>query len=148
MRGLLEVLALFACGLGLSLNNGWAFLAGLCSRRAAFVRTPKRGVRRRARYVARRVPWVEAGELALAIYLGVGLAHAGWSAAGVPLLGLAWAGFFGLVLASVQGWWRAPPANASDASNEPLAPIATPLALAEPHSQRLRGSGAEPSLNR
>ena len=149
VRGLLDVLALFACGLGLSLNNGWAFLAGLGSQRAAFVRTPKRGVRRRARYVARRVPWVEVGELALAIYLGVGLARAGWgSAAGVPLVALACAGFCGLVVGSVQGWLRAPSVSPSSVSAEPLASIATPLVAAEPPSQRAHAPGAEPSLNR
>ncbi|MCA8924815.1 MAG: glycosyltransferase family 2 protein [Planctomycetes bacterium] len=119
LGGSLTVVALFACGLGLSLNNGWAFLAGLGSRRAAFVRTPKRGGRRGERYRASRVRWVEVGELLVAAYLAVGVAHAGAGSLATPLLALACAGFGALAWATLAGRRQAWLARSPEAAPAP-----------------------------
>ncbi|MEZ6185589.1 MAG: glycosyltransferase [Planctomycetota bacterium] len=130
LGGILTALALFACGLGLSLSNACAFCAGLSRRRASFRRTPKQGTRGGARYRPRALPALELGEALLALYLVggvVGGLQRGFS--GAPLLLLACGGAAGLAVASARSWIARPappPARARSA----------PCPLAESVEQR------------
>lgn len=107
-RARLEALALlpalFAYGLGLSLSNGLAYLAGLLRpAEATFVRTPKRGDAAARRYGA-VVAWGRAAaEVALGAYAvaGAALAVHGDRAAALPFLLLACAGFLVVGLGSL-----------------------------------------------
>ncbi len=83
LRGILEAVLLlplvFALGLGLSLSNARAFLAGLLRRSSPFVRTPKRGTLAKSPYLA-SAPLGEALlELLLTLYLSWGGALAIYS---------------------------------------------------------------------
>ncbi|MCO5167696.1 MAG: glycosyltransferase [Planctomycetes bacterium] len=99
-RARLEALALvpllFAVGLGLSLSNALAYLAGLLRRSdVPFVRTPKRGGAAARRYRAASA-WRRATlELALALWAAVGVVAALHTQrlAALPFLALAAAGF-------------------------------------------------------
>ncbi len=65
-----------ALGIGISLNNTRAALAGLAVRREAeFVRTPKQGAARES-YRPRGGPWSTATEIALALYVAVAVGYA------------------------------------------------------------------------
>ncbi|MGE0706906.1 MAG: glycosyltransferase family 2 protein [Planctomycetota bacterium] len=104
-RGALEALALtpalFACGLGLSLSNGLAFLRGLGGGPTAFERTPKQGARA-GRYRARPHLACGAAELLLGLYA---LGGGAWGlAAGrtlaLPFLTLVALGFLATALST------------------------------------------------
>lgn len=116
LRAALEVPALFACGLGLSLSNGWAWLAGLLGGPTAFLRTPKRGVGVR-RYVPRAGGLVVWGERAMALYLACGLAWAAQAGryAALPFAALVCVGFVGM------GWPRRPLRARPTDPNAPMA---------------------------
>jgi len=123
-RAALVVPALYATGLGLSLCNAWAYVAGLLLGPTPFVRTPKAGGGP-ARYRARRshLVWLEAG---LTAYLAGGLAVA--AADGhyvtVPFLALIGAGFGAMTLGGLsrRSPLRAGVAVTCEPTGAPLAP--------------------------
>ncbi|HBP20293.1 MAG TPA: glycosyl transferase family 2 [Planctomycetes bacterium] len=108
LAGLRDTPLLFACGLGLSLSNGLAFLRGLGGGRADFVRTPKRGDAS-ARY---RIP-ANAGfgvaELGLGLYACAGLGWSLWRGLpwAAPFLALIALGFLAVGLGTL---WPSEPA--------------------------------------
>lgn len=106
-RTLLQMPALLALGVGLSVNNARAVIEALAGHRSAFHRTPKSGARdgrhqRRGQgfAYALRARWHTALELALALYFAAGLAVAieneRWIAIPFLLLFLAGFGYVGL----------------------------------------------------
>lgn len=95
--------AVLAVGIGLSVNNARAVLAGLVSRRPAeFVRTPKGG-NRSGGYRPRFSWWGAAAELALAGYIGAGVGYAVLNGIypSVPFLLLFFGGFAAVAGASM-----------------------------------------------
>jgi cellulose synthase/poly-beta-1,6-N-acetylglucosamine synthase-like glycosyltransferase len=119
LRGVFEALwltpLLFALGLGLSLSNGLAYLAGLLGGPAPFERTPKAGVTQRQTYrvpADRKLGWAE---LALGLYslVGLGFGAAMARPASLPFLLLVAAGFFATSLFTLRRPMHdAPPAKA------------------------------------
>jgi len=137
-RALLEVPPLFACGLGLSLANGYAWLAGLLGGPAAFVRTPKRGAGAR-RYLPDAACAVVWGERLMTLYLAWGLACAAtagrWTA--LPFAALVCVGFAGM------GW---PRRRLRAAPNDPKSAMAARAgdALRGDKSRHLSGLNQNP----
>lgn len=114
-RGALEAIALvpalFALGLGLSLSNGLAYLAGLGGSPTPFVRTPKSGQGVAHRYAAARARAAAWAELAIGVYVGAGVALALTLArpAAVPFLVLVATGFLAVGVASLRTRRRSDP---------------------------------------
>jgi hypothetical protein len=107
---------LFACGMGLSLSTGLAYLAGLTGKSVPFIRTPKDGTGRR-RYAAARAPLLAWAEVAIGLYafVGVLLSTVLDRPAALPFLALVSVGFLvvgGRTLTSPGG-----PAHVSDAGS-------------------------------
>ncbi len=130
---LFAVPLVMAVGIGISLNNTRAALAGLTRRPAEFVRTPKQG-RARGGYRARYSFWLTALELGLAAYLAVavGYALANGLYPSIPFLLLFLCGFSAVALGSLSGQCvRLPAAHplrveqervVGEAKVEPIAP--------------------------
>jgi hypothetical protein len=113
-----DAVAAVALGAGLAMSNAVAVVAGLCGRRAAFERTPKRGAsaaaasghaRRAWRVAAYRSPGTRAAflELALLGYLVVSklTPHDGVPFAEIPFLALFAFGLIAMSLPSLYGAW-------------------------------------------
>ena len=96
---------ILAIGIGLSINNSRALIAGLFGRAPAeFVRTPKRGGSKRG-YRARTSGWGTAAEAALAAYVtvAVGFALVRGLYLSIPFLLLFLYGFAIIAAGSVGG---------------------------------------------
>jgi cellulose synthase/poly-beta-1,6-N-acetylglucosamine synthase-like glycosyltransferase len=124
-RGLCEGLActplLFACGLGLSLSNGLAYLLGLAGGEVAFERTPKRGSTL-ARYRTGSNSLLGSAEVALGLYGVAGMAYGLWIGRplALPFLFLVAAGFLVTGLRTlVPESTTSPSAGASAEAPEP-----------------------------
>ena len=104
LRGLWDTPLLFACGLGLSLSNGLAYLRGLGGARAAFVRTPKRGDGPALRYAMPADAAFGGVEVALGLYACAGLGWGLWRGLpwATPFLALIALGFLGVGLATLR----------------------------------------------
>ncbi len=101
---LIRVPLILALGIGLSINNSRALIAGLSGRACAeFVRTPKRGGSRHG-YRARTSGWGTAAEAVLATYVtaAVGLAFVSGLYVSIPFLLLFLVGFATIVAGSVE----------------------------------------------
>ena len=101
---LVRVPLILALGIGLSINNSRALIAGLSSRASSeFVRTPKRGKAPHS-YPARTSGWGTAAEAALATYVmvAVGFAFARGLYLSIPFLLLFLFGFATIAAGSVE----------------------------------------------